>query len=448
MNTRGHRRQVKCNDLLLLTAIGLCAISFSTHAQFTVGGQLMLRSEYRNGYGKLIQKDQQPAFLIGQRARIQTQYEHEKVNFFVSIQDVRTWGSTPQVKSSDGYFSIHEAWGELVLGKNWKAKLGRQELNYDNVRFLGNLDWALQARAHDFALVKYEQDLMKVHFGAGYNQVNETLVNQPYTMTNQYKTAQMLRVENQWGNMEASFLFWNNGMAQLIYDTLGKPVDETIRYSQTLGLPTLRYKSGNFTLSGFYYLQVGRDITTKSLRAHNVSAQASYTRILIEEKGRKIQSTVGFELLTGTSQQATDNINRSYNPFYGTNHAHNGYMDFFYVGGRYVNSVGLQDFFLRLRYDVSQKLFLSLNGHHFLAAADVVDTGDNLSSLLGTELDFTAGWLLNDVVSLQVGYSQMWATDTFKFLQGSVNTSALQNWAYAALLVRPNMKNRFVGLIF
>lgn len=441
-------QQKRVTQIKIVVSICLMVFSIKAMAQFTVGGQLLQRAEYRNGYGKLIGKNQEPAFLIGQRARIHVQYEYEKVRFYISVQDIRTWGSTSQINESDNFLSVHEAYAEIPLGDNWKVKAGRQELAYDNARFLGNLDWALQARAHDFALVKYEKNAMKFHLGAGYNQVKETLVNQPYTIPNQYKTAQMLRLENQWGNFTVSLLFWNNGLAQLTYDTLRTITDETVRYSQTFGLPTVQYARGNFTFSGFYYVQVGRDVTDKKVKAYDLSAQATHKIIFDEEKDSKFQTTLGFEILSGTSQQPSDNTNHSYHPFYGTNHAHNGYMDFFYVGNRYLNTVGLQNYFLRLRYDPHNKFFLSLNAHRFLAAANVYDGTEKLSNTLGTELDFTTGYLFNDVVSLQVGYSQFFAATSFEYLQGVSNPSSVQNWGYVALLVRPNMKNRFTGLQF
>jgi hypothetical protein len=113
-----------------------------------------------------------------------------------------------------------------------------------------------------------------------------------------------------------------------------------------------------------------------------------------------------------------------------------------------VNAVGLQDYFLCLRFGPNNKFFLSLNAHQFLAAADVYEGTDKLNTTLGTELDFTSGYIFNDVVSLQVGYSQFFAATTFEYLQGVGNPSSVQNWGYIALLVRPNMKNRFVGLLF
>jgi hypothetical protein len=90
----------------------------------------------------------------------------------------------------------------------------------------------------------------------------------------------------------------------------------------------------------------------------------------------------------------------------------------FYVGNRYLNTVGLQDYFLRLRYDPNNKFFLSLNAHQFLAAAEVFDGSEKLSNALGTELDFTSGYIFNDVVSLQVGYSQVFTILLLRVLTG------------------------------
>jgi hypothetical protein len=211
--------------------------SLSMHeaqAQFSVDGQLIQRAEYRNGFGRLIEEGEEAAKFIAQRARVNAQYETEKFKFFVSVQDIRTWGNTPQVKLTDGFLSVHEAWAETDLSENLSVKLGRQELNYDNFRFLGNLDWALQARAHDFALVKYEKGAMKLHAGGGYNQEGQRLTGTLYTISNQYKSAQFIRYENQWDNFRFSALFWNNGLQYTVTDNANHVLSEGIRYTQKL----------------------------------------------------------------------------------------------------------------------------------------------------------------------------------------------------------------------
>ncbi|WP_224999048.1 alginate export family protein [Cesiribacter sp. SM1] len=425
-----------------------CLFANTAQAQFSVDGQLVQRAEYRHGYGKLISENDEAAAFIGQRARLNAQYKMDKFSFYVSVQDVRTWGSAPQIKATDPYLSVHEAWAETRLGDHFSLKLGRQELNYDNARFLGNLDWALQGRAHDFALAKWEKDNMKLHFGAGYNQDAEKLSGRLFTTPNQYKTAQFVRFENGRGNFSYSALFWNNGRQYVVTDDLNQVVDEGIRYMQTLGLPTLKYQLKNTIISGFYYQQLGKDVAGRKVRAFDASAQVSHALDLNPDKGRKLRLTAGVEFLSGTDNNSSDNINRSFAPLYGTNHAHNGYMDQFFVGGRHDNTVGLQDLFLRVRYDVNNKLFTSLNGHSFSAFADVYNEQVKSDSGLGYELDFSLGYLINDAVSLQSGYSQLFASDTFKMLQGVQNPDRNQNWAYLMMIYRPTMKNKFIGLLF
>ncbi|AHM58450.1 hypothetical protein D770_00880 [Flammeovirgaceae bacterium 311] len=425
-----------------------CLFTNTALAQFSVDGQLVQRGEYRHGYGRLISESDDAAVFIGQRARLNAQYKMDKFSFYVSVQDVRVWGSTPQIKATDPYLSVHEAWAETRLGSQFSIKLGRQELNYDNARFLGNLDWALQGRAHDFALAKWEKENMKLHFGAGYNQDAEKLSGRLFTTPNQYKTAQFVRYENAVGNFSYAMLFWNDGRQYTITDVLNQVVDEGIRYRQTLALPTLKFQLNNTTFSGYYYQQLGKDVAGRKVQAFDANLQVSHITDLNTEKGSKLRITAGVELLSGTDNNSSDNVNRSFAPLYGTNHAHNGYMDMFFVGGRHENSVGLQDLFLRLRYDVNTKLFTSLNGHRFSAFADVYNEQVKVDSGLGYEIDLSLGYLINDAVSLQSGYSQLFASDTFTTLQGLQNASSNQNWAYLMMIYRPTMKNRFIGLLF
>ncbi|MCY7359793.1 MAG: alginate export family protein [Rudanella sp.] len=74
---------------------------------------------------------------------------------------------------------LHEAWGEFSLldtnktklGKEFTLKIGRQELVYDDVRLLGNLDWLQQARRHDMALLKYSAKGWTAHVGIAYTKI-------------------------------------------------------------------------------------------------------------------------------------------------------------------------------------------------------------------------------------------------------------------------------------
>ncbi len=421
------------------------------YAQFNVDGQIIQRSEFRNGFNRMIPEGDKPASFIAHRARLQGQYQFENLTLYMSVQDVRTWGSAPQVKATDAYLSLHEAWAETKIGEFWKVKLGRQELNYDNFRFLGNLDWALQARSHDFALVKYEKESAKLHFGGGYNQDAQLLSGNVFLTPNQYKTAQMGRYENIFGRVEFSALFWNDGRQFVARDQAGAIVEERLYHRQTLGVPTLRYKQGNNTLNFFYYHQFGKDPVGRNVNAYNVSLNYTHFIPFDAEKGSALTLLGGLEVLSGTDNTQTES-NRSYNPLYGTNHLFNGYMDLFYVGGTHENNVGLQDFYFKSRYAFNKKLFVQGDVHGFFSHADVwrdlEGTGaERMPSFFGTELDLSLGYVYTSAISVQAGYSQLFHTDTFAYIQGVAAPKNTQNWAYLMLIFRPTMKNKFIGIL-
>jgi hypothetical protein len=438
--------------LLVLGWVLLLTFSFqNSYAQFKIDGQILQRSEFRNGFSKLISENQKPFAFIGHRARLQAAYEMENFSFYMSFQDVRVWGNTPQVKATDNFLSVHEAWALAKISETWKVKLGRQELNYDNFRFLGNLDWALQGRAHDFALAMHEKESMKFHFGGAYNQASQALVDQPFLIPNQYKIAQMARYENKWGKVQFSALVWNDGREWQTFDSNGVLLDKGIRYRTTLGIPTLRYISGNSQLSGFYYHQVGKDVRGRNLNAFNVSMVYNHTFPINAEQGKVWTLSVGTEYISGTANNENEK-NNSYNPLYGTNHLFNGYMDLFFVGGTHEDNVGLEDYFIRSRYAFSKKFFLQGDIHAFFAQNKIFrleEPGNQtqMDPYFGTQLDFTLGYIVNDAFSIQSGYSQFFNEDSFAYVQNNSNPKGTQNWAYLMLIFRPTMKNKFIGIL-
>lgn len=435
---------------LLRTCILTLLVSgcVEVRAQFSFSGQLVQRGEYRSGYGKLIAGNADPAAFVSQRFRLQGSYQMDKVMLYTSIQDVRTWGSTPQANITDGFLSVHEAWAEVYFDSSWSMKLGRQELNYDNVRFLGNLDWALQARSHDFGLIKYERHKLKLHFGAGYNQNGEALSGNILTVPGQYKTAQMIRFENETGKFAYSVLFWNNGKQYTVLDTANVITKKGIRYSQTIALPTLRYTLKNTTISAFAYYQAGKDVANKTLSAFDVSLQVSQLIHANPDKKNQVRITLGGEMISGTASNYTGNSTYSFSPMYGTNHVHNGYMDMFFVSGRYENSVGLNDLFMLVKYECNPSLFVSVNGHYFLTYADYYSGAEKLDKDLGIEIDLSAGYIFSKCVSFQVGYSQFFASATMEAIQNMSAPAGTQNWTYLMVIIRPAADKKFIGLMF
>lgn len=419
--------------------ISLLFVSFLAQAQFTIDGQVVQRGEYRHGFSKLFGENDDPAAFIGQRARLQAGYKLDGLTMQVSVQDVRVWGNTTQAKASDDFLSVHEAWVAWQFNEHWNIKAGRQELNFDNARFLGNLDWALQARAHDFALINYEKNKTKISFGGGYNQNQMSNTKIDYNIAGQYQNAQLFRLEQQVSDLSISLLFWNEGRQHTSL------TDKPVFYRQTFGIPNLSYKFKNTVFSAFYYQQTGKNPTGKEVNAFDLSAKVVHHHILNAEKGQKLGVAAGLEMLSGTATNESEKSN-SFAPLYGTNHAHNGYMDLFFVGN-HDNSVGLNDFYAKMRYDFNPKHFIQANFHWFNAQAEVLNSAsETLDAHLGKEIDFSAGYIFSQAFSLQAGYSHFLPGDTFKHLLGGNDLHKTQNWAYLMLIFRPNNKAKFIGV--
>lgn len=416
-------------------------------AQAGFGVQLFQRAEFRNGYGKLLLRDESPAAFIGHRARLHVQYPAERFTIFASIQDVRIFGSVPQLNATDSRLSAHEVWGEYRPDSNWTLRVGRQELHFDNARFLGNVDWTFQGRSHDFVLLRYRKGGFRLDAGGGFNQGSERLSGNFFTVSPQYKTAQMLRIEKRLGNLDVAALIWNDGRSQNSLDSVGNIISEKINYLQNFGISSLRFRFFSTSLSGFFYMQTGKDAQGRRMEAFDVSAQYSTEIGLSQEHDRKLVLTTGVEVMSGS--RPGNGTNRSYVPLYGTNHAHNGYMDYFFAGGRHENSVGLVDVFLKTKLECSKRLFVSANAHWFRAQVSLTDgsLADDPGKQLGVEADLTLGWIVTGDLSLQLGYSHFFAGDAMKYLQGNGDFDALQHWGYAMLIYRPGMGKPFTGLL-
>ncbi len=416
------------------------SLAFSTAAmaqEFKVDAQLRPRFESRNGFGKLRPANDnadEAANLISQRARLGLGYKNDEGNirFKFTLQDVRTWGDLPQTNTTNkGSFTLHEAWGELMLSRDMGLKLGRQEINLDNARIMGNLDWAQQGRAHDAAMLNYEGDF-NLKLAAALNTNGETLVKSVYDVAN-YKSMQLLWLNKKFDHVNASLLFLNNGM-EYNKDTAlvnkGFAKGRAVAYSQTMGgRVEFRQNMLGFNLEAYY--QTGKDNLNTSLSAYDAIAE-------LVLKPRNFTVTLGTEFLSGTDQDETDGKNHSFNPFYGTNHKFNGYMDYFYVGGRYLNSRGLNDIYGSVVYN-EKKLSLELAMHGFNAMGNVLDAEKNsMKKYLGFETDFVASYQLHEMAALQAGFSFLKGTSTLETLTGG-DKSKLSTWGWISVNIKPTL---------
>jgi hypothetical protein len=414
---------MKTTQKLSIALILLFFVISGSKAQFTLSAEFRPRAEFSHGYGTLAAQDQHPSYFVSQRTRLNFNFSSEKLKTGLVLQDVRFWGSQPQLVSNEDFAtSIHQAWLEYYVIPELSFKAGRMNLSYDNQRILGSVGWAQQARSHDLLLVKYE-GLFKLHAGIAYHE-NSDRTNNFYFGPDAYKTMQFL-----WGaydieNLKMSMLFLNNGIpVARTTGPGGELIDQGISFSQTIG-PLVNYNSDNFGVTGAVYYQGGKDGSENSLSAFYANAEGSLN--IIDNLGLKL----GYEFLSGTAYDETEK-NRSFSPFYGTNHKFNGFMDYFYVGN-HMNNVGLQDLYLNGAYDLGD-IKLSAGLHMFSSAA--LQSAD-ASRYLGTEIDLVCTWKVDELVGISGGYSQMFAGSSMEMLKGG-SASAYQGWAWLMVTVKP-----------
>jgi hypothetical protein len=384
---------------------------------FTIGAQIRPRFEYRHGFKKPFADTLKAAGFVEQRSRIWFDYANSKFHIRLNLQDIRMWGSTSQIYKADpSMFNAYEAYGEYFINKNWAFKVGRQAIDYDNARFYGNLDWAAQGRSHDAFILKYKDDTkkLKVHAGIAYNQ----LQNEPKYLSfsaygqNNYKMMAYAWAHKDWGKLSTSILFNNDGREKI--------ADSSIVNNQTIGLiPT--YKNDKWKVGAEVYYQMGKNVSDQDISAYFIALNFTYKTDLTP-------ITIGVDYASGTAHDADAKDNNSWSPLYGTNHKFYGFMDYFYVGnphGQGGRNTGLIDVYGKLKFKLGQtnKHSLLTHVHYFMSPVELLDLTDvagtkTVSSGLGTEIDLVYKVILTKGVSANVGYSQMFATDSMKQIKG------------------------------
>ncbi|WP_116107595.1 alginate export family protein [Lewinella sp. IMCC34191] len=400
-------------------------------AQFQLSAEVRPRAEFRNGFKTPSSSGFDPAFFVEQRSRLYLDYAEEKYTFRLALQDVRLWGEVPQIfKNEDGNTFLSEAWGQYRFTPVFSAKAGRQIISYDNQRILGGLEWAQQGRRHDALLLQFEgkKQVNRLHLGFAFNSDDDVpepaLLQRPganfYTVSDNYKSLQYA-----WFNRK--FAEEKGELSLLAMNEVLQNADSTVSNRQTLGT-YFTYQLGKITLSGDLYAQTGK-LGEQSIRGVLGGLNATFPT-------KVTPLTVGFEYISGKDDTDESDDVTWFLPTYGTNHAFNGFMDYFFVGPANGN-VGVTDFYLKTKWQVGKASLLA-HGHHFLTGSEQLDaSGETLNASMGTELDLVYVRKLAETVTLHVGYSHLLGTETLTTLRPGNRKS--NNWAWTMITFQPTL---------
>jgi hypothetical protein len=426
----------KTFGLFLLASLPAAA----AFAQTQVSAEIRPRSEYRHGYKAPADSAQGAAVSVTQRSRLYFTHQTPKFRLGLTLQDVRVWGNQSLTNAYDvNTTSLHEGYAEYMFTNKFSARLGRQELSYNDERILGASAWSQQSRSHDLVLFKYADSTFTAHAGFAYNQNAEVLVSTPYTITGNYKQMQFLWLNKKTKRFDISLLVLGNGVQSPV-------ATNSTRYSVTAGTH-IEFKQNAFGSVARFYYQDGVDKNKTDLQGMMAALEVSYT------VQKKMTFVAGGEYFSGQSQTDTSTaykkVNHAFNPMYGTAHKFNGLMDYFYVGNHFDN-VGLQDYYVKAKYK-AEKWSLSLDVHEFFAAAKVLDqktlgaegTYKPMDSRFGTEIDCAFSYNVAAGVTLAAGYGHFLTTPTISALKGVTDwkgdgiTSEVSNWGFVMITFKP-----------
>ncbi len=410
--------------IALFLFLGMTTI---VHAQFMMSGEVRPRAEFRNGFKTPTTSANSASFFVEQRSRVNFDYKEEKYKFRLSLQDVRIWGETPQIfKQEDGNTYLSEAWGQYFVSDKFSIKAGRQIISYDNQRFLGGLEWAQQGRRHDALLFLYEDAAKKtkLHIGTAYNSDDD--IPEPAYIQN--PAADFYSVGGNYRDM--AYAWYNQGfkggsVSLLALNATTQNADSTYSAKQTFGA-TGKVNIDNMVLGGDVYYQTGE------LGGNDVNALLAGINLTLKTKVTPL--TFGVEYISGKDDDDASSTITNFSPDYGTNHAFNGLMDYFFVGPANGN-VGVTDIYLKTKFKAG-KGFIKAHFHEFLTGStQLAADGAELSAPMAFEVDLVYGVKLAKSVTLNIGYSQLFGTDTLIALRPG--DEKLNSWGWMMLTFKP-----------
>lgn len=422
---------MKLYRLLLLIAAGCFGFIYSNaQTSFDVAMQFRPRFEQRLGYGTLPSTGAKSAFFISERARLNVGFKSKYVKMYMSLQDVRLWGSETQLQNVAS-FSLHEGWAEIFIKDNISFKLGRQELVYDDQRLFGNVDWVQQARAHDAAVFKFQQKGTTLHVGGAFNQASEGFFGTYYALNN-YKALAFLWLHQKFfeDKFKMSFYAVTDGFNA---DTsLHK---NKVYFRGTVG-PMFNVNTKGVKANVTFFTQFGEDTYHRDILAFFTSAYVEYTVKKLVALG------IGYDFVSGNDASNISNQrNNTFSTLYATNHKFYGNMDYFQNLPKDTKGGGLHDAYFKFKAMPNAKGSVGFDAHYFLLANKVKDPlapGQYLKLPLGFELDVYGSYKPIEYIELTAGYSTLVADPSMEVLKGG-NRKQFAGWGFIMLNVNPTV---------
>lgn len=357
------------------------------------------------------------------RTRAALGLSYSSFGAYVQVQDSRAIGEEASTSATFSNLDLHQGYLELKSpgGIPLTARVGRQELAYGDQRLVGSANWANVGRSFDAALFRV-------------NAPSAITVDAFWARLHQDPRASYTRTMGDdffglYGSMKREkftvdaygFMVYDRGGSQ---DTNNDGTPDAFRfpgggelYLYTPGVRADAKPLQGLHLNGEFAYQFGkRGQSTVSAYALHAAADYTFTAPL----SPKI--IAGYNRASGDAN-ATDKKWNTFDNLFPSNHDKYGLMDL--AGWK-----NLSDPYVGVSVKPHSTVTVSAQGH-LLSRVEAGDTFYRASgaalrdralvlsrattaSHVGTELDLVAGWEPTKGLSVQSGYTQIWAGEFLK----------------------------------
>ncbi len=355
---------------------------------FALSAQERVRFDYKPDFD--FDGDLSGAWSIGNRARVGVRATFGVVSAFVQIQDVRTWGSEFNAATlGEGTLTdwvangldVHQAYGEVNAPYGLKFRVGRQEIVWHGQRLIGAVGWTHQARSFDAARITYDGEK------SGAEVLYALLLDRP--VADPADTTQRRLDQHLFGLRGGPRLGEPLALDALVVFRIDPAVEETLA---TFGghakgqASVVRYE-----VEGYGQAGSRGDL---SISAFLVGVRAG---VAIPEAA-KLYVGGGLDIVSGDGDP-TDDVVRTFDTLYATNHKFYGHMDRYLALPKHTAGQGLVDGIVQASVAPHPNVGVKVDLHVFAAPSPL----DSDRSFHGVELDLNGHWKPAKVLKISAG---------------------------------------------
>jgi len=395
--------------------------------EFKISLEFRPRTEYRNGYGQLMEDSSRAAFFTEGRSRLLFNFKMKNFIFHTSIQDIRVWGEKDP-RSTAGTIQVFEAYVEPTIVKNLSVRIGKQKIMYDNQRLFAQNDWRQAGGTHDAVRFMYKAGKLEADLIGAFNQEkarNAETDFSPDDFSN-YKI------------LAANFIKYKP-LPKLTLTAIN--ASDGFQDAVDIHKTHFRFTSGGrvehtgenlyLTLAGYY--QYGHTSEGKKLSAFYLQPEVKY------QLPKYLTFRLGAEVFSGDDAMKPSGTSHSFDALYGVNHRFLGSMDYFTRFPKDFNNAGIIAPYFFTFLDLSKKLTFRTDEHLFFSENRFAVNEEEIDPYLGFEHDLLFIYKPNSYTDIQLGYSYLLATESMEIIKKGGNSELWTDWAFLMLTFKPEL---------